>query len=423
MKQIEQRLHDRIGLDCRTLGPSVLERIVRSRLQTLRLPSLSDYHALLESSPVEWDELVESVLVPETWFFRDREAFLALARLVRDLCQATPRKIRLLSLPCSTGEEPYSMAMTLLDAGLPAPRFHIDAADLSQRALVTAAQAVYGRNSFRGGDLVYRERHFERQHDRFVLSAAVRAPVRFLRGNLLDPTFLVQEPPYDIVFCRNLLIYFARATQARALQHLAHLLRPSSYLFVGAAELPVVLQHGFVSVPLPRAFACRKAGPPLPRRPSAVNVTLRKSIHPLADETQPQAEDNRPPARPTASAAIPRPAELIEAARRLADAGRLREAAGLCERHLELHGVSASVYYLLGLMDDAQGLASAAHYYRKALYLDPDHYESLVQMALLCARQGDAHTARVFQRRARAKAETKRIKPRREGPRRGPAAS
>jgi chemotaxis protein methyltransferase WspC len=401
MKLIEQRLHDHIGLDVNALGPSILERTVQLRITTVGLQTEQDYCALLDASPAEWAELVESVVVPETWFFRDREPFLALSRLVRNLSDAktVARRVRLLSLPCSTGEEPYSMAMALLDAGIPASRFQIDAADLSRRALAVARQAVYGRNSFRGDDLGYRDRHFHRVQDGFVLNPAVREPVRFFHGNLLEETFLADAEPYDFVFCRNLLIYFDRAAQTRALKRLATLLRDPGFLFVGAAELPLVTSNSFVFANLPLAFACRKPETPRSSRPANANASSRSLTPPRADETRPQATENRPHSRP-ARGAVAGPADLLEAARRLADSGQLREAAGLCERHLELHGVSAEGYYLLGLIDDAQGLATAAHYYRKALYLDPNHHNALVQMSLLCTRQGDAHAARVFQRRA-----------------------
>lgn len=401
MKLIEQRLHDSIGLDVNALGPSVLERTVQLRITTVGLRTAQDYRALLDASPAEWAELVESVVVPETWFFRDREPFLALSRLVRNLSDANAgaRRVRLLSLPCSTGEEPYSMAMALLDTGIPASRFQIDAADLSRRALDVARQAVYGRNSFRGDDLEYRDRHFQRVQDGFVLNPAVREPVRFLHGNLLEETFLADVEPYDFVFCRNLLIYFDRATQTRALKRLATLLRDPGFLFVGAAELPLVTSNSFVSANLPLAFACQKPETPRSSRPAAANASSRRLTHPRLDETRPPANENRPRSRP-ARGDVTGPADLLEAARRLADSGQLREAAGLCERHLELHGVSAEGYYLLGLIDDAQGLSTAAHYYRKALYLDPNHHNALVQMSLLCTRQGDVHAARVFQRRA-----------------------
>ena len=166
--------------------------------------------------------------MPETWFFRDREAFAALALTVyEDWLGAHPEDhLRLLSLPSSTGEEPYSMAMALLDAGFPANRFRVDAVDISARALARAGHAVYGKNSFRGNELGFRDRHFEATAHGYRLSDAVRRQVQFQQGNLLAAGFLPGVESYDVIFCRNVLIYFDRAAQDRALTVLVRLLTP-----------------------------------------------------------------------------------------------------------------------------------------------------------------------------------------------------
>jgi chemotaxis protein methyltransferase WspC len=90
----------------------------------------------------------------------------------------------------------------------------------------------------------------------------------------------------------------------------------------------------------------------------------------------------------------------LETARKLADAGRADEALAICQKHLKENGASAQAYYLLGLLRDAAGDPSAIDYYRKALYLEPNHYETLLQMALLAQKNGDAAQARTFRNRA-----------------------
>ena len=121
-------------------------------------------------------QLIETVIVPETWFFRDREAYVALVKVVLEewLPAHGDGPLRLLSAPCSTGEEPYSMAMALFDAGLPANRFHIDALDISARSLARARRAFYGRNSFRGTNLSFRGRYFQAAAGGHHLAEAIR---------------------------------------------------------------------------------------------------------------------------------------------------------------------------------------------------------------------------------------------------------
>src|SRR5207302_3675173 len=137
MTQIEGLLRDTMGLDAASIGSGLIHRIVRLRMKSLGLKQPDQYRRFLASSRAEWRELVEGVVVTETWFFRDREPFGALVRQVLDewLPAHPTAPLRLLSLPCSSGEEPYSLAMALLDAGVPSGRFQIDAADISARAL------------------------------------------------------------------------------------------------------------------------------------------------------------------------------------------------------------------------------------------------------------------------------------------------
>lgn len=150
------------------------------------------------------------------WFYRDADAFKALARLAHERLaeRGNALPLRVLSLPCSTGEEPYTIAMTLLDAGFDAAQLRIDAMDISDRSLATAQRAVYGRNSFRGNAFPFRDAHFTRTEDGWRLAPRIVEAVRFSRANLmqLDASSL---GVYDFVFCRNVLIYFDRDAQQK----------------------------------------------------------------------------------------------------------------------------------------------------------------------------------------------------------------
>ena len=151
------------------------------------------------------------------------------------------------------------MAMALLDGGLPPPRFHIDAIDISTRAIAWAGQGVYGKNSFRAKDLGFRDRYFEPVERGYRLNDGVRRQVHFRHGNLLSAGWLHGAHGYDAIFCRNVLIYFDRVTQCRAIEVLGRLLTRSGLLFVGPSETGLLLDHGFVPAGIPLAFAFRQA--------------------------------------------------------------------------------------------------------------------------------------------------------------------
>jgi len=299
--------------------------------------------------------------------------------------------------------------MALLDVPVPPNRFVIDGVDISSRALARAEHAVYGRNSFRGKDLAFRDRHFRHTKDGYALNPAVRECVRFHRENLLGDDFLAGRAPYDFIFCRNLLIYFDRATQVRALEKLHRLLAPEGVLFVGPAELPLVAGNGFVSANLPMAFACHKStthaiaqAKHVPENSSATRRTALAAAFSSRLSAQPPEAGiaASPPRRQTSAHTTPESPSTLEAARQLADAGRLEDATAICESHLRKEGPSAQAYYLLGLLCDASGNPKASEYYRKALYLEPNHYETLLQMSLLLEKSGDRAGARAFKRRA-----------------------
>lgn len=210
-------LQERIGLDSTSVGIAMIERAVRQRCTVAQARDLDDYWLMLQQSAPEQQALIEAVIVPETWFFRYPESFTALARLASarlgELNGARP--LRILSLPCSTGEEPYSIAMTLLDAGIASHQFNVEGIDVSPHSIERARRGLYGRNSFRGARLDFRERHFTVQAEDYLLSEQVRKQVQLRVGNVLDPALLAGGATYDFVFCRNLLIYFDVPTQQR----------------------------------------------------------------------------------------------------------------------------------------------------------------------------------------------------------------
>ncbi|QWP76687.1 hypothetical protein J5226_24440 [Lysobacter sp. K5869] len=400
----ERWLKSTMGLDASSVGPGVVERAVAGRMRATAIAGMDAYWRRLLSHPLEQQELIEAVVVPETWFFRGVEAFDALARAFAPLRGDESRTLRLLSLPCSTGEEPYTLAMALLDAGWAPQRIRIDAFDISERALSKAAHAAYGANSFRGRDLAYRERHFRALgHGRWQLSEQARGCVRFHRANVLDIDFLPAQSTYDAVFCRNLLIYFDQDTQVRTVGVLARALAEDGLLFVGAAETGLLLSLGYASAQIPMASAFRRqrstpaALTPVPEPWRAPALAPLRAARPRP--ATPLAR--RAPAATAVAAAPNAPEASLEQARRLADNGAFQQAADICEAHLRAHGPSAEALYLTGLIHGATGEdARAEDAFRKALYLQPDHTESLMHLALLLDAKGDAAGARLMRQRA-----------------------
>ncbi|RKT25592.1 chemotaxis protein methyltransferase WspC [Paraburkholderia sp. RAU2J] len=465
-RRFAELLHRTMGLDAASLGHHAIERAVDQRAAAWRAQrpaaaTLADYWDAMQASPAMVQALIETVVVPETWFYRDADAFHALARLAHERLheRAAGLPLRILSLPCSTGEEPYTIAMSLLDDGIDAARFRIDAMDISERSLALAQRALYGRNSFRGNAFAFRDAHFTRTEDGWRLAPRIVDTVRFSCANLMQIDAAALGV-YDFVFCRNVLIYFDRETQQTALHALDSLLAENGTLFVGPAETGLPMRHGMQSAKIPLAFAFRRAAPadapwhgrhtaplagalamthsPVPALAPALafaaepfawtdpvagaaldEVTRSASLDGAARpnlfyngsarhagtppipvtpalNSQPPQTNASPPHAPTTAAR-----DTLRAAHALADAGRLTEAAAAINAYLEQHAPHADAFYLLGVLADASGDTHLARgQYRKALYLEPQHAEALAHLAALLELEGDRDGARRLMQRA-----------------------
>ncbi|QZP27877.1 CheR family methyltransferase [Pseudomonas mosselii] len=397
-------LQERIGLDVESVGAAMVERALRQRCTVVQAQNLDDYWVRLLQSTDEQQALIEAVIVPETWFFRYPESFTALAGLahkrVEELAGARP--LRILSLPCSTGEEPYSIAMALLDGGLSPGVFRIDGLDISPSSVAKGELGVYGRNSFRGSELAFRERHFTAVGEAHRLDERVRQQVSLQVGNVLDPALRARQGLYDFVFCRNLLIYFDVPTQQRVFEVLKHMTHVQGVLFIGPAEGSLLARLGMRPLGIAQSFAYvrQDEAPPVPIAKPASRPTVAPSVPPRILTLPPRV--GRPNAAPVAKV-MPAEgeAQLLASIAQHANAGDSAQAREGCERYLRKFAPKAQVYYWLGLLSDTEGdAAQAITHYRKALYLEPQHPEALMHLAMLLAAQGDEAGARRLQERA-----------------------
>lgn len=396
--QVEHLLKRLIGLEAESVGRLVIERAIRQRMQAQGISAQADYWLHVNRSTTEQQALVEAVVVPETWFFRYPESFAALVELAlkRKAALCGSRPLRLLSLPCSSGEEPYSIVMALLDAGFAPASFQVEALDVSARVLELARLGHYGRNSFRGQDLSFCERYFDATDSGFQLQARVRDRVKLRCGNLMDSHVLGGEAPFDFIFCRNLLIYFDRPTQHAVLDGLQRLLHDGGTFFVGPAEASLLTQRGMQALKMPLTFAFQHAvaAPAFKAPPQWVAPAPVRPVRPMP-ASRVRVEQHAVPTAPLDEAASAL-ARIVA----LADAGRGAEALQGCERYLLEHGPSADTFYWMGLLNDMVDQGDVAQgYYRKALYLEPEHVESLVHLAALLAARGDHGGAKRLQQR------------------------
>lgn len=400
---IESWLRDYSGLEADSLGPGVVAKIASERASTHGCGA-GDYLELLINSVEERRQLIDRVIVPETWFFRDRAAFDAVVRYAAETWAPlnSGKTFRVLCVPCSTGEESYSLAMAFAQIGWPAKRLSIEAVDISRENISSARAGVYRRNSFRGADLAYRDVYMESHGtDVWRVRDSLRESVRFSEANLLADDFAAGRGGYDAIFCRNLLIYFDRETQKRAISMLDGLLAQEGRFAVGPAEPVLLFSHGYTALKTPAAFLLKK----VPARPKAPVVPARRRPAKPKPVLLPRPKPFVKPAAPV----VPPEVDTFDVIQSLANEGKLDEAS---ERGnaLVAHDATPELLCLLGVIADAvKDPLRAQEFYRKALYLDPQYKEALEQLALHMEKSGDQGAARIWRTRAQRAEERERV--------------
>ena len=366
------------------------------------------------ASEIELQELIEAVVVPETWFFRDREAFGALTR----------------TRPCGVEQpagrtDPARVESAVRDRRGAVLHSHGSARyRMSQRAVFRSTRSISASASSPTPNEACTERTpfvalisgfaivtSRAPGQSYQLSDAVRQHVHFRQANLFASGAFPEAHSYDFIFCRNVLIYFDRAGQKLAVRLLGRLLTPGGTIFVGPSESALLLDLGYTSAKIPLAFAFRRAtgaAQEKPLQPFATQPPPRQRI--------PETRVSAPPAvvAPKASHAQARliapkstpklnPESLLEEAQRLADQGKVAAAMQICQRVVNDGAPSAQAFYLLGLLHDTKNehLQASTHY-RKALYLDPTHTEAMLHLAEALIRTGATTEAqRLFDRAKR----------------------
>ncbi|MFN8623108.1 MAG: CheR family methyltransferase [Chloroflexota bacterium] len=411
------------GLEVEALGPRAVERAVRARLRATGLTPEA-WVAALRSDTGERSALVDAVVVPETMLFRDGSPFEALHTLAARRAEgadgawrgpaAGRPPVRVLSAACSTGEEAYSAAIALLAGGLRPVDVSVVALDLSATALAVAASGVLPRTAARGPIPAWADRYLDRRADGTVAVApAAREVVELRTGNVLDAP---EVGPVDAALCRNLLIYLTAPARARVTTWLAAQLGPGAPLFVGHAEVAVLLDAGWRRAPehgpyalvpgvpgvavlpvtrsRPASQATAATRPPAPAEPVPIPPTpggapARRSNGVAAASTPGAAAA---PTAPPAPAAPLDPDALVRATG-LAESGDRDGAIAVLDACVAADPSDVEAHALLGILHATAGRPTAARAaLRRALYLDPDHAESRAQLALLDRSHGSART-------------------------------
>jgi len=428
--QLKRRIIQRTGHAYYEDKDATLWERVQRRIRATGTGNSAGYIALLESgepdSSEEWTALESEITIGETFFFRDAGQFGALRDTILPQLiarRAEQRRLRIWSAGCSTGAEPYSVSILLrrlLGAEHRDWSITILGTDISAAALETARQARFSPWALRGMDPAERARDFlpiEGGHT-WQLRPEHRNTVRFERQNLLgllDGTMPLGMTEFDLILCRNVLIYFDRDLVPRLVRALGERLAPDGWLLLGHSEPDPSFSSFLRPIALPGTTAWRPLAslPPaeeqmaawLPQPPLPSLLPPEKAAAPFLplffhapallplDPPLPSPVAEPPAPVPMDGASDPR--DLLNLARAQADSGALEAARETLRQGLRAHPTHAALHHLDGLVARALGDPVAAEAaLRRALYLDRNFVAAHYQLGLLLLDRGVAEAGR-----------------------------
>jgi chemotaxis protein methyltransferase CheR len=246
---------DRFDTMLEKLEPAAMERGCQSYL---------DYYYILkydEGAATEWRRVMDAFSVQETYFWREVDQIRTLVdRVVPEWFKRSTLPLRIWSAACATGEEPYSIAIALCEAGWGNHPIEIFASDASEGALAKARAGVYRERSFRALPGALREKYFQSKGEHSVLRPDILSRVTFQWANLVSLGEFPPVPSVNVIFCRNVFIYFSADSIKQVIQSFAGKVPGGGHLFVGASESLLKLTHDFELQELGQAFVYLRKG-------------------------------------------------------------------------------------------------------------------------------------------------------------------
>lgn len=362
------------------LSPAQLQDLTAYVRRRTAVTGTTDFIALLDD-PGEFRMLVDGLTVKETFFLRYQAQFDAfrdhLLPHFLSTAGAEQRHVRVWSAGCCTGEEAYTLALIASESGC-LDRVEILATDINETYLEAAMEGVFSERSVANLPPPLIERYFVAKQGRFILNEAIKSRVTFKYLNLAEPvypSFLNGTTAVDMIFCRNVLIYFEKTKVREIIERLGECLNPEGVLALGHSEM------------LPRdwTLSVRQVGDAFfyDRRPTPARAT------PQAADPAPAPRRQRRPAPAQVTSGV---AELLAHAEQQANHGNSLEAARLCREAIALDASLERGHYLLGLLSLDSPLEARGHF-REAVYLNPAHLPARLHLAECTERVGDVAEA------------------------------
>ncbi len=417
--QLSNHLAQHMGINFSAERFSDLKTKMAALADAFEFEDLEEFTAWLLSDSLSREQielLADFLTVGETYFFRDPKSFLVLENEIFPqliAARQNTRFMRIWSAACCTGEEPYSIAM-LLKKMIPDVdnwQINILATDINQTFLEQATEGLYGDWSFRATPDFFKERFFKPKKNKFQIDAQIKKMVRFEWMNLAEMECL-EDPNYssmDMIFCRNVLIYFSNEHANKIINSLSKCLIPDGYLFVGPNELPASNDNTFHSLHRNGAIVLQKASQIAPpqstytRNFESSHATFASEdyIHkqiPTLEEAQ--ARYDQALYQEAAELLLLRCknggdfSSMVLLAKSFANHSELKSALKWCDQAIKANRLSAATHYLRATILQEQGANSEAiHSLKQALLMDSSFVLAEFNLGILLKHSGNSRDA------------------------------
>ena len=398
-----------IGFDINRIGTNSAIRAAQKALASFKaltteaLTTESLWNQMIHSAQCR-QLFIESVVVSETWLFREPKVFQHISSTVCHRLKTQP-KVTILSAPCATGEEACSIALSLYESGHSQTQFRIIGTDISQLAIRQARKGRFSENALRTVDEARRRRWFSSTPIGWEVAAKVQKTVDFVDLNLLatdaaQKLLQLAVGQFDLICCRNLLIYLTKPARKKLIRSLESLLKPGGELVVGAVE-PAILPTSDWEPTGPLTFSRHKRSP--------TSQIQQKQTRDTGYSISSRAQENLGGLTATTStmgsvktAVAPTVSrKIIQEVEACANAGDIATAIQLCQQALRSDGTQTDLLYTLAMLHQTMGdFKISQKILEKAVYLEPRHQGALLSLALIAKEQGDTLAERRYRRSA-----------------------
>ena len=236
-EKLKKVMHDGTNINFECYRESYLKRRIKVRLSATKTHTYSNYMQYLKTNPNEYDLLINDLTINYTKFFRDSDVYVFLKQTLFPELVASKSWIRIWSAGCSTGEEPYSLAMLaheVLKQTKSNSRITIYASDLDKNSLAKARNGEYTSRMIQGIEEEIINKYFEHDNDTYTIKKSVKQLVHFEEQDLMTPP---RHQNLDLILCRNVMIYFSRQIQQKIHMNFYEALRCGGYLITGKTEM------------------------------------------------------------------------------------------------------------------------------------------------------------------------------------------